>query len=253
MALRESTLQRLRAAAQFMSVALIVSELLTLFEVLRGAQPFYVGVHLARLLALFVSLWGVRVLDRADIPAPIRLWQARLGILALACCIAFQECYYWPARADSVLPAGLSRVSLMASLTPVLIPDSLWRSLAFSVILLFTIPIAHWFSLIFGHDPLPAFDLFLIMMRHFVSVGAAWMAAATVTRGTFLRIWQLQIDSQVGSGRFWRSLGGRSQARQAQRRHQVDEPRLRRRYGRSVFARSRDSEPVGVSSHGAPF
>lgn len=201
MALRESTLQRLRAAAQIMSVALVISELLTLFEVMRGAQPFYLGVHLARLLALFVSLWGVRVLDRADIPAPVRLWQARLGIWALACCIAFQECYYWPARADSVLPAGLSRVSLMASLTPVLIPDSLWRSLAFSVILLFTIPLAHWFSLIFGHPPLPAFDLFLIMMRHFVSVGAAWMAAATVH--------QLReaLSSEYGSYKLIRKLG----------------------------------------------
>lgn len=198
MALRESTLQRLSAAAKILVAALVMAELLTLFDFWRGHQPFYWGVHLSRLLTFGLALWGCRFLDRSEVPALRRLGIARLGILILAACVAFQECYYWP---QGGLPAGLSRVGLMASLTPVLIPDTLWRSLAFSVLLLNTIPLGYWLSRLCGLPPVADDALLMHMVRHLVAVGAAWTAAATVN--------QLRdaLSSEYGSYKLVRKLG----------------------------------------------
>ncbi|MBX3170777.1 MAG: serine/threonine protein kinase [Candidatus Eremiobacteraeota bacterium] len=197
MVLRESTLQRLSVSARILVAAIVLAELLTLFDVWRGAQPFLWGVHFTRLLTLGVAALGARYLDKTEVPALRRLRAARLGLLVLSACVAFQECYYWSTGAAG----GISRVSLFASLAPVLIPDALWRSLGFSVLLLLTVPLAHWVAQLVGLPALAGADLVLLVLRHLIAVGAAWMAAATVN--------QLRdaLTSEYGSYKLMRKLG----------------------------------------------
>jgi serine/threonine-protein kinase len=174
-----------------------LAELLTLLDMLRGAQPFYLGVHLSRLLAMGVALWARTYLENTALPARRRMAFARFSFFMLSACVAFQECYSW----SGGQMAGISRVGLIATLTPVLIPDSLWRSMAFSTLLLLTIPLAYWLSLVLGMPGLAPTDLLLLLLRHLVAVGAAWMGAATVN--------QLRdaLSSEYGSYRLIRKLG----------------------------------------------
>lgn len=198
--LRESTLQRLHMASGMLAWSILLSEALTLFEITRGEQPFYWGVHLSRLAMFLMVLWIRPRLIQVNLAARQRLRLARIGIWALAFCLAFQECYYWPAE-GKLSPAGLSRVGLVASLAPVLIPDRLRPSLLYALSLLLSIPLAHYFSLLFGLPPVALGDLFLVLARHLVSVGAAWIVAATVN--------QLReaISSEYGSYKLQRKLG----------------------------------------------
>jgi len=200
LSLRESTLQRLRLCAGLLVWAVVVSECLTLYEVFRGHQVFFWGVHLSRLALMVCVYWGKQRLGNQEISAQERLFEARIGVWLVAFFLAFQECYYWPAS-GVFSPAGLSRVSLVASLAPVLIPDGLLASLLFALLVLISIPLAHWASLLFGLPAVALSSLMLYFVRHLVSVGAAWMAAATVH--------QLReaISADYGSYKLLRKLG----------------------------------------------
>ena len=177
--MRESNFRRLSWVAQLAVVALLVASLAEWVQVLRGRFHLRVDVQLTLWLAVGISTLTSGMLRKTEWSADRRLLLARAWVFALCLCMAYIECLFWP-NTPGKLPGGLSRVCLAVVVSPVLIPDTLRRSVSFSVSLLSTILLAHFLSAGAGHILYSVVDLLTILLSQLEAVAVAWFAAATV-------------------------------------------------------------------------
>lgn len=158
--------------------ALAFSEAVSWMEVASGGGIFWLN-HGIRwgLMVLSYRVW--RRLSQPNLDPSSSLFLARTWLGLLCVGVAAQEYGAFPA-VPGLAAAGISRVCLVVALAPVLIPDSLKRSLSYAAVLTTSLPLGYALALIFGSPPLNGLELALRLVSNLVAMAAAWVAAATV-------------------------------------------------------------------------
>lgn len=195
-ALRAASLQRLVLSTQLIALALIVSEILRWISVFFGRESVFSAMTPIRVFLLVLTLRCRSVLQDEKSDPAYRLGFSRAWLGAIALGLSYME--WLPLKDETRLAAvGISRACLAVIMAPILIPDSLRRSLAFSGALCLTIPLGFMLARGTGHPD----ELFTFATSNVVAVGATWIAAATVNQ---LRE---QLVNQFGSYRLVRKIG----------------------------------------------
>jgi len=199
-ALRRSSLERLAFVSEMTMGALVLSELVHWAQVLINRDAPLFANTLARLLMVW-QCWKIRAkLRQEEIPPAVRLLRARLWIWLTCLGVVYMEFRSLPPGAP-LAAAGVSRGCLPLILAPVLIPDSLQRSLKYGGLLLLTFPAGYLLSRITGGAAQSSTEIWVRICNDLIMLGAAWTTAATVN--------QLReaVVEQFGSYRKVRLLG----------------------------------------------
>ena len=198
--MRESTFQRLTLATQLIGLALVVSETLHWIMVILGQETAWSSTTLVRVLTLALTLRCRRVLLDESSPPHYRLGFSRVWLWVVTFGLSYME---WVELSDEhrVAAVGVSRVCLSVIMAPILIPDSLRRSLAYSASLFVALPLGYLAARGWGHPQVPRSEMIVFIYSNVVAVGATWVAAATVNQ---LRE---QLVTQFGSYRLVKRIG----------------------------------------------
>ncbi|MBT9588302.1 serine/threonine protein kinase [bacterium] len=199
-ALRNSALQRLAFVGTMLLAALVLSEIVHWLQVLvNGTPPLWANCWTR--MAMLALTWMARTRMRDErLPPERRLLVARAWIVLSCLGVVYLEYRALPAGA-ALAAAGISRGCLPVMLAPVLIPDSLRRSLRFSALLLLTFPAGYFLSRLTGGAPQSSTEIWVRITNDLIVMGAAWTTAATVH--------QLReaVSEKFGSYRLVRKLG----------------------------------------------
>ncbi len=179
LSLRQSTFQRLAFVSETILGALVVSEGIHWLQVfINHDSPVWPNC------AMRLFLISLTILTRSNLRnewlAPGRkLLLARIWIAFCSLGIVFMEFRSLPEGA-ALAAAGISRGCIPVILAPVLIPDSLRRSLRFSASLLLAFPLGYLLSVATGGQLQSLAQVWVRVSNDAIVLIAAWATAATV-------------------------------------------------------------------------
>ena len=199
-ALRQSSLQRLAFVSEMLLGALVLSEVVHWLQVVINHEAPVWPNCVMRALLILLTLWTRGNLRKESLAPARRLLLARIWIAACSLGVVYMEFRSLPEGA-ALASAGVSRGCLPVVLAPVLIPDSLRRSLRFSALLLLTFPLGYLLSIATGGQLQSMAQLWVRASNDAIVLVAAWATAATVHQ---LR---QAVVEQFGSYQLVRILG----------------------------------------------